>query len=1067
MEITELTLQNVKSYGRDEERVVFLPGVNLIWGENGSGKTTILEAIGYALFGALDYSKDQFRREGESEGEIVLSFLGRDGRPYQLVRKVGSGSSYILDPTIGKRLTRRQEDVVHWLSDEMGVEIGDYAEALFSHAIGVSQGSMTGIFLQTAKARKAVFDELLKVTEYRTAFDELAKSDRHLKETLGAQREQVAELKGGLERLPAVQDQRRDLDARVIEAKGQLASARANQEALRTKNATLDASKATVETLARALTAAEHALGTTQAQMNGVRDAFRQADQAALVVAESTAGHLAYRSALGRRDELNKRLAERDRERTKLGSIEKSLAEVNASLSGIDAELDRITQAEARLIELAPSVERQTQLEADLAATKQQALDRQRALGEAAQAHKRAAQLAADLAGVQAKLHERAKCEERLANLSRQRDGLISQIASFDERIRPLQDLRPTQDAAWRQAEREAQELGSAEKRFAEETAVLDRQQARLANIEPALTERQDIERQLADIDAEFREQQARQATAKAEAEQHGQSLRLLEERLSVLRGADTAECPVCKSRLDGDRARHLEYEFAQEHQELSERRAAAHEAEMFAKREVSRLTRQQGTLQKSLAALATPAQVEEARQSVAEQQQKVETWRKQTTALAGARERSGETKRILDQLDAHIAELAAQRSALEQERDRLDSERDQANRTIANLPLPSRAEELALQIDRANHEEIEATQRADALSDAPEALARIQRALGELGDPRTQQAKQQAITERRDELERKRGQAQHRLAGLLEQQSTQQAALEPYATLDADLAQVAAEMEQHAADDRRYTKNEQLASTRQARQKAFDELQALADRRETEQARASERHLEAIRCYDAAGHQRVQAEIEENERIITQLDTKLAEWGQQSNALQVEIRRLLEQQRNLEAVQSEVKRLEELADVFKFVRQSIKDAGPQVVHRRVEVISYLANHIFQDILEDPALTISWDDTYAINARCKGEQRAFKQLSGGEQMAAAIAVRLALLMQMSDIRILFLDEPTANLDDKRRDKLADRITRMEGLQQIFVITHDDAFQRDTHHVIHVVKDRGLSRIEGR
>ena len=38
-------------------------------------------------------------------------------------------------------------------------------------------------------------------------------------------------------------------------------------------------------------------------------------------------------------------------------------------------------------------------------------------------------------------------------------------------------------------------------------------------------------------------------------------------------------------------------------------------------------------------------------------------------------------------------------------------------------------------------------------------------------------------------------------------------------------------------------------------------------------------------------------------------------------------------------------------------------------------------------------------------------------------MAAAVAVRLALLMQMSDLRILFLDEPTANLDDKRRDQV--------------------------------------------
>jgi exonuclease SbcC len=79
-------------------------------------------------------------------------------------------------------------------------------------------------------------------------------------------------------------------------------------------------------------------------------------------------------------------------------------------------------------------------------------------------------------------------------------------------------------------------------------------------------------------------------------------------------------------------------------------------------------------------------------------------------------------------------------------------------------------------------------------------------------------------------------------------------------------------------------------------------------------------------------------------------------------------------------------------------------------------------------------------------------------------MAASIAVRLALLLHMSDsnIRWLFLDEPTANMDDKRRDKLADRITRLDQLDQIFVITHDDAFDRDTHHLIQISKLNGVS-----
>jgi exonuclease SbcC len=128
--------------------------------------------------------------------------------------------------------------------------------------------------------------------------------------------------------------------------------------------------------------------------------------------------------------------------------------------------------------------------------------------------------------------------------------------------------------------------------------------------------------------------------------------------------------------------------------------------------------------------------------------------------------------------------------------------------------------------------------------------------------------------------------------------------------------------------------------------------------------------------------------------------------------------------------------RLDHLSEVFKFMREGIRLAGPQVVRQRVKSISYSADRIFQDIIDAPSLTLKWDESYAIKVFCRREERIFNQLSGGEQMAAAIAVRLALMIQMSDLRILFLDEPTANMDDIRRDKLADRITRLDGLNQM-------------------------------
>jgi exonuclease SbcC len=70
-------------------------------------------------------------------------------------------------------------------------------------------------------------------------------------------------------------------------------------------------------------------------------------------------------------------------------------------------------------------------------------------------------------------------------------------------------------------------------------------------------------------------------------------------------------------------------------------------------------------------------------------------------------------------------------------------------------------------------------------------------------------------------------------------------------------------------------------------------------------------------------------------------------------------------------------------------------------------------------------------------------------------MAAALSVRLALLKQLSDIRMAFFDEPTINMDAERRQRLAQQIGQVQHFDQLFVISHDDTFEESVDHIIHV------------
>jgi exonuclease SbcC len=156
-----------------------------------------------------------------------------------------------------------------------------------------------------------------------------------------------------------------------------------------------------------------------------------------------------------------------------------------------------------------------------------------------------------------------------------------------------------------------------------------------------------------------------------------------------------------------------------------------------------------------------------------------------------------------------------------------------------------------------------------------------------------------------------------------------------------------------------------------------------------------------------------------------------------------------------------EKERLEKVAEATEFIRDTLKEAAPRVARNYVFHVSTEANQMFREITGNAERTLKWAEDYGIMLEEGGYDRPFVSLSGGEQMSAALAVRLALLKQLSDVRIAFFDEPTANLDADRRERLAEevsRITERQTFDQLFVISHDDTFESYVDHIVEVGKD---------
>ena len=439
MWITQVELRNVKSYA-DSSPIRFERGVNAITGPNGSGKSTILEAIGFALFDALpNFKQDQFLREGEKRGEIVISFVDAlDEREYQVVRPVGGGNSYVYDPEVKRKVVEGKADVVDWIKDHLRVEPTTDLRSLFNDAVGVPQGMLSAPFLGNKAARKAKFDSLLQVNDYEQAWANLRETNRYLNELIFDKREHIALLHGRLERLPVLEGDLERIEAETDSHEKALSQAESRIKEVSEQKSTLDVKKARIDELNGKLRELERdlaGLGRLLANANAALDESRAAQK---VIEESKGGYEAFVSAQIRFNELETQRQKRDDLKSRMEKVDRELALSDQKLEQLQGEVKTITRAEERMTELEPLVERQTKLEADLETAKQVSRRLEESGQKAAHEKTRLEELKAKLEQVREELKKRSSIDTQIRTMDQQRAKLErenAKLAAAVERI--------------------------------------------------------------------------------------------------------------------------------------------------------------------------------------------------------------------------------------------------------------------------------------------------------------------------------------------------------------------------------------------------------------------------------------------------------------------------------------------------------------------------------------------------------------------------------------------------------------------------------------------------------
>ena len=175
MIIHKIKLENFKSYKNSE--IELNPGISIIIGENGAGKSTILEAISYALFKEFDGKLEDVKRKTSDVGDnikvmsVTVEFE-HQGNIYQVIRgkkktsnisklNIKRNNYWELKIEGDKNVTRELEYILNIDSKS------------FLNAVYIKQGQMTELIDKTASDRKDFISKLLNIESLEKAWKDM------------------------------------------------------------------------------------------------------------------------------------------------------------------------------------------------------------------------------------------------------------------------------------------------------------------------------------------------------------------------------------------------------------------------------------------------------------------------------------------------------------------------------------------------------------------------------------------------------------------------------------------------------------------------------------------------------------------------------------------------------------------------------------------------------------------------------------------------------------------------------------------------------------------------------
>ncbi|MBI5226642.1 AAA family ATPase [Candidatus Micrarchaeota archaeon] len=213
MKLQSLDIENIRTYGAAS--VTFSSGVTLFEGDVGCGKSSLLYAIEFALFGLGDLKASHLLRHGAENGSVKLSFEVT-GKHVTVFRKLErkkdtarQAPGWIEED--GVRTEYSPEELKTKILSILGFRENPSAKAtswIFRYAVFTPQEQMKEILLLRPEERLQTLRKAFGVEEYKTAQEHANVVQQHL-------REKGREIKGQVADVPELQAKKAVLESQL------------------------------------------------------------------------------------------------------------------------------------------------------------------------------------------------------------------------------------------------------------------------------------------------------------------------------------------------------------------------------------------------------------------------------------------------------------------------------------------------------------------------------------------------------------------------------------------------------------------------------------------------------------------------------------------------------------------------------------------------------------------------------------------------------------------------------------------------------------------------------------